>query len=45
MLRREEEAYQEARREAARVARLQQEAAAHAGPKQWTAGTDGDWEV
>lgn len=47
-LRREEEAYIEARREAARIAQIQQEKEAAArtnGPKSWKAGEDGEWDV
>ncbi|XP_053382618.1 uncharacterized protein LOC123564356 [Mercenaria mercenaria] len=48
-LRREEEAYIEAKREAAHIAKLQQQKEQAAkkpnGPKSWKAGEDGEWEV
>ena len=51
-LRREEEAYYEAKQEAARIAELQRAKEKQArlsnpsnGPKNWTPGDDSDWEV
>ncbi|KAL4240213.1 Regulatory protein [Mactra antiquata] len=48
-LKREEEAYIEARREAARIAQLQKEkeeiAKTKNGPKSWKSGEGGEWEV
>lgn len=48
-LQREEEAYIAARREAARIAQLQKEKEEAVkttnGPKTWSSGKDGDWEV
>ena len=49
-LRREEEAYIEAKREAAHIAKLQKQKEEEAakqtnGPKSWKAGEDGEWEV
>ncbi|XP_052266409.1 AP-1 complex-associated regulatory protein-like isoform X2 [Dreissena polymorpha] len=44
-IRKEEEAYISARREAARVARLQQEREDASGPSSWKAGQHGQWQV